>query len=62
MVTGMGMGPGHNVHIAQGLGLVTEAGNIMYTPETHYKVPPGNISGAEKWVGNPHLVLVQCEH
>ena len=53
----MGTGPelGRNVHIAQGLGLGlgTRPGNIMHATEIHYKVLQGNISGPEKWVGNP---------
>ena len=41
-----------NIHIAQGLKLGTGFGNIMHATEIHYKVPLGNISGTEKWVGN----------
>ena len=55
--TGLGQGPrmglGCNVHIAQGQGLGMRPGNIMHATEIHYKVLQGNISGPEKWVGNP---------
>ena len=70
--TGLGQEPGtglgHNVHNAQGLGLGTRPGNIMHATEIHYKVPLGNISGTEKWVGKPLYIFlvpfpvpVQCE-
>ena len=41
-------------------------GNIMHATEIHYKVPQENISGPEKWVGNPLQIFpfpvpVQCQ-
>ena len=68
--TGPGTGTGRNVHIAQGLELGTRPGNIMHATEIHYKVPQGNTSGPEIWVGNPLQIFlfpfpvpipVQCE-
>ena len=59
-------GRGRNVHIAQGLELGRRPGNIMHATVIHNKVLQGNISGPEKWVGNPLQIFpfpvpVQCE-